>query len=86
MNSYKIEWKRSAVKQLKQLPKEIVGKIIVAVENLSSNPFPNQTEKLVGSENSFRIRVGDYRVVYNIFDRTLTIEIVRVRHRREVYK
>ncbi len=86
MDLYKIEWKRSAVKELKKLPKETISKILVAVQELSSNPFPNQTTKLVGSQQSFRIRIGDYRVVYNIFAETLIIEIVRVKHRKEVYK
>ncbi len=86
MESYKIEWKRSAIKELKKLPKETIEKILAAVEKLSANPFPHRTTKLVGSSQSFRIRVGDYRIIYNIFAKTLTIEIVRVKHRREVYK
>ena len=86
MDSYKIEWKQSAVKELKTLPKEAIAKILAALETLSSNPFSPKTTKLVGTQQSFRIRVDDYRVVYNIFSKTLTIEIVRVKHRRDVYK
>ncbi len=86
MDLYKIEWKRSAVKELKQLPKETVSRILKAVEELSSNPFPNQTKKLAASENSFRIRMGDYRIIYSIFSRILTIEIIRVGHRRDIYE
>ncbi len=86
MDSYKIEWKRSAIKELKKLPKETISKILAAVENLSSNPLPNRTTKLVGSQQSFRIRIGDYRVVYNIFSKNLSIEIVRIKHRRNIYR
>lgn len=86
MDSYKIEWKRTAIKELKKLPKEAISKILAAVENLSSNPLPNRTTKLVGSQQSFRIRIGDYRVVYNIFSKTLIIEIVRIKHRRNIYR
>jgi mRNA interferase RelE/StbE len=86
MDSYKIQWKRSALKELKQLPKEKVGPIFKAVEELALNPFPNKVKKLTDSEHGFRIRVGDYRIIYNIFSKTLIIEIVRVKHRKEVYK
>lgn len=86
MDSYKIEWKQTAVKELKQLPKEIIPKILAVAQKLSSNPLPPQTTKLVGTQNSFRIRAGDYRIIYNIFSKTLIIEVIRVKHRKEVYK
>jgi mRNA interferase RelE/StbE len=86
MDSYKIAWKQSAVKELKKLPKEMIAKILATVEKLSSNPCPPKTTKLIGTQQSFRIRVGDYRIVYNVFSKTLIIEIVRVRHRRDVYQ
>lgn len=86
MSPYKIIWKRSAVKELKSLPKEIIQKIYRAVTELSDIPFPAGARKLVGSQHSFRIRIGDYRVVYNVESKILTIEIVRVGHRKEIYK
>lgn len=86
MDLYKIEWNRSAVKELKQLSKETVKRILENVEQLSSIPFPNKTKKLAGSENSFRIRIGDYRVIYTVSSKILTIEIVRVGHRRDIYR
>ena len=85
MDSHKVEWKRSAVKELKQLPKDVVVRILKAVEQLSANPYPAGVRKLVGSEHSYRIREGDYRVVYNIVSSTLIIEIIRVGHRKDVY-
>lgn len=66
MELYKIEWKHSAIKELKKFPKEAINKILESVGNLSTNPFPKKTRKLVGTQQSFRIRVGDYRVIYNI--------------------
>lgn len=84
--SYRIEWKRSAVKELKDLPGHIVARIIAVVDDLSINPFPYGVKKLSGSEHTYRIRVGDYRVVYTVETALLLIEIVRVRHRRDAYR
>jgi mRNA interferase RelE/StbE len=86
MDTYKIEWKRSATKELEKLPRPMISKIVSAVDNLSSNPFPQGVRKLVGTEDTYRIRIGDYRVLYNIIENRLIIEIVRVRHRKDAYK
>jgi mRNA interferase RelE/StbE len=86
MASYKIEWKRSATKDLRKLPPQAVSDILEAVEQLSENPYPHSVRKLVGSEHTYRIRVGVYRVVYSIIGTTFVIEIIRVRHRKDVYK
>lgn len=86
MGSYQIEWKRSAVKELRKLPRLMISKVVAAVDDLTSNPRPEGCRKLVGSEDTFRIRVGDYRVLYNIFETRLIIEIIRVGHRKDVYK
>lgn len=85
MDSYDIEWKRSAVKELKQLPKEMIARILQAVELLAENPFPVGVKKLVGSEHTYRIREGDYRVIYDVLSKTLVVEIIRVAHRKDVY-
>jgi mRNA interferase RelE/StbE len=58
----------------------------VAVLELSNEPFPHGVKKLIGSEFSYRIRVGDYRVVYEVFEKRLIVEIVRVRHRKDIYR
>ena len=86
MDTYKIEWRRSAIKELEKLPRPIISKIVSAVDNLSSNPYPEGVRKLVGSENSYRIRIGDYRVLYNIIKNKLIVEIVRVGHRKDIYR
>jgi len=85
MGFYKIEWKRSAAKELKQLPKETIAKILQAVESLAEEPFPAGVKKLIGSTHTYRIREGDYRVIYDVFSKTLVIEIIRVGHRKDVY-
>jgi mRNA interferase RelE/StbE len=86
MASYNIEWKSSAAKELRKLPKSVIARVLPAVEALADTPRPDGVRKLSGSENTYRIRIGEYRVVYNIFDRRLVIEIVRVRDRKEAYK
>jgi mRNA interferase RelE/StbE len=85
MDSYRIEWKHSALKELKHLPKDVVARIMRAVGRLPENPYPSGIRKLVGSENSYRIREGDYRILYSIVSSTLIIEIIRIGHRKDVY-
>lgn len=86
MATYKIEWKTSALKELKNLDRSVIPRIITAVESLSGNPRPAGVRKLQGSEYTYRIRVGEYRVVYEITDFRLLVIIIRVRHRKEVYR
>ena len=85
MDSYRIAWKRSAIKELKYLPKEVVVRIVRAVGQLTENPFPAGVKKLVGSERTYRIRERSYRVVYTVAPSALVIEIIRVGHRKDVY-
>lgn len=86
MGSYKIEWKKSAIKELYGLPKDYIPRIIAAVENLVSNPLSPKVKKLSGSERTYRLRVGNYRVVYEVVQDRLVIHIVHVRHRKEAYR
>ena len=64
MASYKIQWKRSAEQDLRTLDRKRIPQIIKAVEGLAENPFPPQSRKLRGTEQLYRMRVGDYRVIY----------------------
>ena len=73
-------------KEIQKLPRPLITKIVSAVDNLSSNPFPQGVRKLVGTENTYRIRIGDYRVLYNLIEQKVIIEIIRVGHRKDVYK
>ncbi|HST50646.1 MAG TPA: type II toxin-antitoxin system RelE/ParE family toxin [Pyrinomonadaceae bacterium] len=85
-NEYNIEWKRSATKELRQLPREVVARILRAVEELRHKLFPAGVSKLSGAEHTYRIREGSYRVIYSVYASRLIIEVIRVGHRRDVYK
>ena len=86
MGTYQIEWKSSALRELKRIDRQIIPRIVARVEALSLNPFPEGVKKLHGSETTYRIRIGDYRVIYEVFSNRLIIEIVRVRHRKDAYR
>lgn len=86
MASYTIEWRRSTKKDLRKIPPSEVRKIIDQVGLLGENPYPPGTTKLSGSENAFRIRVGDYRILYEVFEEVLIVEVIRVAHRKDVYR
>jgi len=86
MASYRIEWKASASKELKRLDRSVIVRIVEAIGRLAEEPLPHGCRKLKGSEDTYRIRVGDYRVVYEVAKNRLVVEIVRVRHRKDVYR
>ena len=84
--SFRIEWKKSTRKDLRKLPPSAGERIVEAVEDLAENPFPHGVEKLSGSQHAYRIRLGDYRIVYEVVMDLKLIEIQRVRHRKDVYR
>ncbi len=86
MASYNIEWKKSAAKELRNLPNEVVAELVDRITNLGEDPFPPGFKKLVGAEHTYRIRFSSYRVIYTVSRNLLLIEIVRVGHRQSVYK
>ena len=86
MVSYKVEWKQSAIKELRSLDKPNIQRIIKAVKNLSKNPHPTGSKKLRAAEYTYRLRIGQYRVIYSIHSEILFIEIIRVGHRKNIYK
>ena len=86
MASFRIEWRKSIKKDLRKLPPQEIPRAVAAVELLADDPFPHGVEKLSGSEHAYRIRVGDYRIVYEVFVDAKLIEIQRVRHRKDVYR
>ncbi len=65
---------------------ERVSRIVAEVAKLADEPLPHGSEKLTGSERTYRIRVGDYRVVYELLRDAKIVEIQRVRHRKDVYR
>lgn len=86
MTLYRVFLERSAERDLNRLSSEIYDRVIKAIGALGNNPRPAGCRKLVGSKNDWRIRVGDYRVIYEIADAIRIVRVNRVRHRREVYR
>lgn len=85
MGNYKITIKPSAVKELELLPKKDLQKITSKILSLAKNPRPQGSEKLSGQER-YRLRQGSYRIIYSIEDDRLIVFVVKVGHRREVYR
>lgn len=83
---YRVLLERAAEKDLARLSSEIHDRVIVAIQALASAPRPPGCRKLAGSKSDWRIRVGDYRIIYEIADEIRVVRINRVRHRREVYR
>ena len=84
--AYAIKIKKSALKTIKRVEKSVKVKIWTAISELSDDPRPPGCVKMSGAEDLWRIRVGDWRIVYQIRDREMVILVVRVGHRREVYR
>jgi len=83
---YRVLVERGAEKDLSRLTSEVHARVITAIQVLATNPRPSGCRKLAGSKGDWRIRVGDYRVVYEIADQIRIVRVNRVRHRREVYR
>ena len=86
MACYSIEIKKPAQKALLSLPAPIVKQISKLIDSLRDNPLPNGCKKLSGTDNAYRVRVGDYRIVYTIIKNRLIIEIIKIGHRKDVYR
>ena len=86
MDVYKLCWKESVRKDFRRLPSVIIPQVIKKVESLPTNPTPINSKKLKDTEHTYRVRVGDYRIVYQINQADKEIVITRVRHRKDVYK
>ena len=83
MAAYEIFFKKSVEKDLKTVPKNILSKIIKRIAELAANPRPQGSEKLTGQDR-YRLRQGNYRIVYSIQDYELTIWVIRVGHRKDI--
>ena len=86
MASYQIEIKPSASRELEKLPRQVIPRIVATIKELAENPYPQGVKKLTGFDRTYRIRVGDYRVLYDIYENRLVIEIIRIRHRKDAYR
>ncbi len=84
--AYSIVFRKSARKQIRQLPKLAIGKITTAIDLLADEPRPANCKKMQGADDTYRIRIGDYRVIYTVNDRIVTVEIIKIGSRQDVYK
>ena len=81
---YQIEVTRAAQRDLDSLPKSVFKRVDAKIQSLTQDPHPRGAKKL--EDNLFRVRVGDYRIIYQVISDRIVIAIIRVRHRREVYR
>ncbi len=86
MEPFSIQWRNSTRKDIRRLPRQEVARVVEAVSQLANEPLPPGSEKLSGAERTYRIRVGDYRVIYEVFSDLHVVEVQRVRHRKDVYR
>ena len=86
MSDYRVALRASAEKELRGLPAKLVARIVPRLENLAAAPRPPGCKKLKGGDKEWRIRVGDYRIVYVIDDAARTVDVTRIAHRREAYQ
>lgn len=84
--SYEITYARSALKELRKLDRQIARRVLRAIDALADEPRPLGCLQLTGGEGGLRIRVGDYRIVYDIHDDELVVLVLHLGHRREVYR
>jgi mRNA interferase RelE/StbE len=83
---FRVVVERSAEKDLRRLPRDVRSRVAGALRSLADDPRPVGSRKLAGTKHDWRIRVGDYRVIYEIADSIRVVRVYRVRHRREVYR
>lgn len=86
MASFSLDFKPSAEKDLRHLPKDIVLRVIEKIEYLRSDPFPSQSIRISGSERLYRLRVGDYRIIYEVDPKAKEITIHYIRPRSVAYR
>ncbi len=86
MAFYQVNWRRSTKKDLRRISPPEVAKIVETVQTLCDEPRPLGCKKMVGSECAYRLRVGDYRIIYEVYDDTIIIEVIKVGHRKDVYR
>jgi mRNA interferase RelE/StbE len=85
MEKYKILIRKSAINELKNIPKKEIKKVIKRIQSLAQNPRPHGSQKLSAQER-YRIRQGNYRIIYSVHNEELTVHVVKIGHRREIYR
>jgi len=83
---HEVYLEHAAEKDLKKLPGEIFQRLIIHIKSLAETPRPSGCRKITGTKNDWRIRIGDFRIIYEIDDKAHTVMVMRVRDRREAYR
>lgn len=83
---YIVKFTSHAARSFRKLSRDVQARLSPSIESLKDNPRPPGSEKLKGSDDAYRIRVGDYRILYEVRDKELLVYIIEAGHRREVYK
>ncbi len=86
MACYELLWKKSAEKDLRKIDQQQIRRLVREVELLAKNPFASQYRKLRDTEHIYRIRVGDYRIIYEVDTKDKVVTIYYIRHRKEAYR
>ncbi|MBU2569379.1 MAG: type II toxin-antitoxin system RelE/ParE family toxin [Gammaproteobacteria bacterium] len=84
--SYALKIKPNAQKELARLSKSVANAAIKKIRALADDPYPTGCKKLVGSDHTYRIRTGDYRIIYTVLNAVLTVEVIKIGHRKNVYR
>lgn len=84
--SYTVQLAPAAKRQLRKLDRSIQERVVRRLDKLGRDPRPPGVEKLEGDESTYRIRIGEYRIVYDIHDKALIVLVLKVGHRREIYR
>jgi mRNA interferase RelE/StbE len=84
--AYTIQFKPLALRQLEKLPRDVQKKLAAKIDTLRDDPFPAGCKKMAAIPDTWRVRVGDYRVVYQIQQKILLVLVLTVGHRKEVYR
>jgi mRNA interferase RelE/StbE len=86
MDGYKVIMAKSVLKELYEMPKKDLERILLRIGQLSQNPRDRGSEKLSSRHESYRLRQGDYRIVYSVNDKDRIVDISKIGHRKEIYK
>lgn len=86
MAAYTLDFKASVEKDLRKVPKDRLPVILEKIEELAEVPLPSDSKKLSGAEHLYRVRVGDYRIIYEVVHKTKTVTIFYVRNQRSAYR
>jgi mRNA interferase RelE/StbE len=84
--AYTIRFKPAAIRQMEKLPREVQRRLVFKIEALRDDPFPEGCKKLEAVADAWRIRVGDYRIVYQVHRGVLLVLVLTVGHRKDVYR